>query len=359
MSAQCPLNIKVCISESFFMFPYQYVAPQTDVGGAPVYDLIVYVPTDEDVEYVDKSKLTNFRSVLVYRQETTDRLETRLAKKNPNATIVYWNPIVTINEIGVGETRVFSVLLTNDLFFCSTMIVDHNVPLCPIEFRTKINYKNLTPIEGEVPLYYYNKLIDDNLNDFLICFKRETPTMVKILNVKRILSIFEYRSVPARYTVYLPDTEVDSIFNKLKWERVRRIMKGDMNNKCMSVNRTALQYLKLALDILGIDNSSQAIVKFVRIFQPLILPYQLVPDVIIKLNTLDKQKRVRLYCRNDSFAISSYGSVPNNMPDDNPTAFNYTNINNNKYLYELRQNIVTESKIESITVGAARYNYFF
>ncbi|AGR56846.1 ac109 [Hemileuca sp. nucleopolyhedrovirus] len=355
----CPNNIKVCISTRFFMFPYEYVVAQNDVGGAAVYNLIVYVPTDEDIQYIDKTKFPLFKTVRVLRHENNDRSETRLAKKNASSTIVYWNPIVPIHEIGVGETRVFSILLTNDLFFCKTMVVDQNTPLCPIEFRGKVNYKKSLPIEGEQPLFYLNKLLDDNINDFIICFRLETPTMVKILNIKKILSIFEYRKVTARYSIYLPEQEVDSIFNRLMWERVRRLMKGDTNNKCAYVNRRSLQYLKIAMDMLGIDNNSKVVVNFVLQFQPLILTYQLVPDVIIKLNTLDKQKRVRLYCKNDSLAITSYGPVPINMADDNVQTFDYSDINNSKYLFEIVNTIMKDSNVDNIKVTPARYNYYF
>ncbi|ACO53543.1 ODV-ec43 [Euproctis pseudoconspersa nucleopolyhedrovirus] len=354
----CPNNIKVRVSTRFFMFPYAYVTPQTDVGGAPVANLIIYVPTDEDIQYVDKTKLGTFKSVRVLRHETTET-ETRLVKKNPTATIVYWNPILPIDNVGVGETRVFSVMLTNDLFFCKTMILDHNNAVCPIEFYSRINYKKLMPIEGEQPLFYLNKLLDKKCNNFLICFKLETPTMVKIMNIKKILSIFEYRDEPARYAIYLPDSEIDTIYNKLTWERVRRLIKGDVNVKCSHVNRHSLQYLKLAMDIMGVDNNTKVVSDLVFMFQPLIVTYQLVPDVIVKLNTLEKQKRVRLYCNHDSFAVTTYGMVPVNMPDDNPVAYDYADTLNNKYMYETTARIVKESNINSIKIHAAKYNYFF
>ncbi|AIU41328.1 odv-ec43 [Sucra jujuba nucleopolyhedrovirus] len=377
----CLNNIKVCISTRFFQFPYEYVVAQKDVGNEPLYNLIVYVPTDEDVQYVEKNKLAAFKSVRVLRHENNSQTESRLAKKNATATIVYWNPIVPINEVGVGETRVFSVLLTNDLFTCNTMIIDYNNPLCPIEFRNKINYKKYLPIEGEQPLFQLHKLLDDNVNDFIICFKLETPTMVKILNIKKILCIFEYRNVAARYAIYLPDDEVDSIFNKLMWERVRRLMKGDINNKCGHINRKSLQYLKLAMDMIGIDNNSKVVVNFILQFQPLIMTYHLVPDVIVKLNTLEKPKRVRLYCKNDSFAVTSFGVVPLNMADDNTYKFDYSDINNNAHLFATISRLVESSKqryrktgqtsatgaqstltalnSNDLRVIPSRYNYFF
>ncbi|ACF05371.1 hypothetical protein [Adoxophyes orana nucleopolyhedrovirus] len=356
----CPFDIKVCISEKFFIFPYEYVTPQNDVGGAHVQNLVVYVPTEEDVQYVDKSKFINFKSILVYRHELNDsHTETRLAKKNTNATVVYWNPIIPISEIGVGQTRVFSVLLTNDLFYCRSSIIDYKTPLCPIEFRSKVEYNKLKPIAGEVPLFYLADLLNDSINNFLICFNLETSIMVKILNVKRILAIFGYRKVPARYAINLPENEVDNIYNKLTWERTRRLMKGDYTNKCVHVNRDSLYYIKNAQDMLGMKDYSRSIVDFVRIFQPLIQPYQIVPDIIIKLNSLEKVKHVRLYCRGDSFAITSYGSVPDNMPDDNVLRFDYSHTNSNKNLYEAKSRLFGSNAMNDFTVTAARYNYFF
>nr|WUR10748.1 occlusion-derived virus enveloped-capsid 43 [Calliteara abietis nucleopolyhedrovirus] len=355
----CPKNIKVCISSKFFLFPYEYAIPQNDVGNVPVTDLIVYVPTDEDVQYVNKAKLKAFASVRVLRHENNTFTETRLARKNTAATIIYWNPIVPIDEVGVGETRVFTVFLTNDLFFCKAMVMDPNAPLCPIESRNRMNYKKMIPIEGEQPLFYLNKMLDDTVNDFIICFKLETPMMVKILNIKKILSIFEYRKVAAHYAIYLPDQEVDGIFLKLNWERVRRLMKGDTHKQCSHVDRGGLQYLKLATNMLGIGINSKVLVHLVNHFQPLIKHYQLVPDVIIKLNTLDKHKRVRLYCKHDTCAITSYGLVPLNMPDDNPYAFDYSDINNNQHLYKIIAAASKSSNVNSLKIVPANYNYFF
>jgi hypothetical protein len=358
---ECPFNIKVVISEQFFTFPYEYVVAQTDIGRELVKNLIVYVPTEEDKEYVDVSKLKSFNSVLVVRHENDESVESRAPKKNGTVTVVYWNPILPITEIGAGETRVFSVLLTNDLFYCNTMILDHKSPICPIEFNSKIEYKNLKPIAGETPLYHLKELLDENVNNFLICFNRETSTIIKILNIKRILSIFEFRKRnPARYLIYLPDAEVDSIYNKLMWERTRRLMKGDIPSSCVYVNKQNLHYIKLSQEMLGIKQHSQSVVDFVELFQSLILPYRIVPDAIIKLNSLVQRPKqhVRVYCKNDSVAITSYGSVPNNLQDDNPVSFDYTDINNNKHLYRIRSQLMSVSDIDNLTVTAARYNYF-
>lgn len=340
------------------MFPYDYVLPQNDVGGQPNLNLVVYVPTEYDVQYVNKNKFTNFTSVSVYRHEYDPKIESRAPKKNNYATVVYWNPIMPVTEVGLGETRVFSVLLTNDLFYCNTMIVDHNTPVCPVEMHTGIEYKSMIAIDGETPLFHAQTLLNSEKNNFLICFNRETSTILKILNLKRIFCIFEYRDSPARYAINLPDNEVDSLYNKLTWERARRLMKGDIPNKCVHVNRKSLQYLKTAQDMLGIKDYQQSVVTFVRTFQPLILTHQIVPDIIIGLNTLHKQKRVRLYCKNDSYAITSYGVVPNNMPDDNVIPFDYSDVNNNKNLYTIKTKFFNDSNVEHVTITAARYNYY-
>lgn len=359
----CPFNIKVCISERFFAFPYEYCIPQTDLGDAPVRQLVVYVPTDDDIQYVDKTQLqAQFDSILVYRHEPSDKIESRAPRKNATATIVYWNPIVPITEVGVGETRVFSVLLTNSLFYCNTMILDGQAPMCPIEFRRDVKYDKLIPIAANTPLFHARELLDDNINDFLICFNLETSTMVKILNVKRVLSMMGFRNVPARYTINLPDNEVDTIYNKLTWERTRRLMKGDVSSAgggCLYVNRNALSFIRQAQELLGLKDYSQSIVDFVVKFQSLIIPYMIVPDILIKLNTLERFKHVRLYCQNDSYAITSFGPVPNNLPEDNSVAFDYSDINNSKHLFEVHQKISSDSNIDGLRVSAMRYNYFF
>jgi Autographa californica nuclear polyhedrosis virus (AcMNPV) protein len=357
----CPFNIKVIISERFFVFPYEYVVAQNDVGNAPVHQLVVYVPTLDDVQYVNKEKLgAQFDSVLVYHHEASERVDSRTPKKNATATVVYWNPVMPITEVGVGETRVFSILLTNSLFYCNTMILDSQTPLCPIEFNREIRYDTFIPIAGEVPLFYSEKLFNDNVNDFLICFNLETSIAVKILNVKRLISMMSFRRVPARYAINLPDAEIDTIYSKLQWERSRRLMKGDNNESgCSHINREALNFMQRAQELLGVKDYSRSVHDMVARFQPIIVPFQVVPDIIVKLNTLEREKHVRLYCKNDSFAITSFGPVPNNMPDDSPHKFDYSNINNNNHLFDVSRRVAQESDIDDLKITAARYNYFF
>lgn len=393
----CPFSLKVYISDKFFAFPYNLVEPQTDVGNKPMENLIVYVPTDDDRLYVDKKMFsTQFKSILVYRHEHDVNLDSRAPRKTASATIVYWNPLVPITEIGAGETRVFSILLTNNLFYCNTMIVHHELPRCPIEFAypsmemdniCKIFYnrrKNqnvggktispspspsfspaaviakLRPIACEVALSHFKELLE--ANDFLLCFNLETSMMVKILSLKRIFCIFQYRKQPARYVINLRPDEIDNLYNKLNWERTRRLMKGDIPSACALINRPSLMYIKRAQQLLGIADYSQTIVDFVRTFQKLIFPYQIVPVVLVKLNNFDKTyKKIRLFCKNDSLAITLNGVAPINMPDTNPVVgtFDHSDFSASPKLNQTIQRFCAESNMSSgVTILPMRYNYF-
>ncbi|AUR45073.1 occlusion derived envelope/capsid protein [Spilosoma obliqua nucleopolyhedrosis virus] len=387
---ECPFQIKVYVNNRFFVFPYNLVEPQSDVGNKLTENLIVYVPTDADVLYVEKRNFPRFRSVLVYKHEQDYNGNSQAPKKTGAATIVYWNPLVPITEIGAGETRVFSVLLTNNLFYCNTLIVHHEEPTCPIEFNypelemqpsckllakskklvdlrahtSPLNYSELRPINCELPLAHFKELMESD--KFLLCFNLETPTMVKILCLKRIFCIFEFRKNPARYVINLPHEEIDSLYNKLNWERTRRLLRGDLPSNCGTVNRASLQYVKDAQTLLHIAKCSQTIVEFVRIFQQLIFPYQIVPVVIVKLNSLNTNGRVanvermRVFCKNDSVAITTKGCVPVNMPDLAPiTTFNNTDFDDITHLKRVANRVAVDGVFSSgVTVHAVKYNYF-
>uniref|UniRef100_A0AAE6H2P0 ODV-EC43 n=1 Tax=Dione juno nucleopolyhedrovirus TaxID=2594175 RepID=A0AAE6H2P0_9ABAC len=388
---ECPFQIKVCVSDRFFAFPYNLVEPQTDVGNRATENLVVYVPTEADVLYVEKRNFPRFRSVLVYKHEHDHNGNSQAPKKTAAATVVYWNPLVPITEIGAGETRVFSVLLTNNLFYCNTLIVHHDNPTCPIEFTypglemqssckllmnpkklvdmrahaLPLNYNELRPINCELPLAHFKELTEGD--KFLLCFNLETPTMVKILCLKRIFCIFQYRKMPARYVINLPHEEIDSLYNKLNWERTRRLLRGDIPSNCATVNRASLQYVKDAQTLLNIAKCSQTIVEFVRIFQRLIFPYQIVPVVIVKLNSLNvapgrvpEAGRVRVFCKNDSVAITTAGSVPVNMPDFAPTnTFDNADFDDLVHLKRITNRVSVDAVFTSgVSVHAAKYNYF-
>ncbi|BBU37526.1 hypothetical protein [Choristoneura diversana nucleopolyhedrovirus] len=388
---ECPFQIKVCVSDRFFTFPYNLVEPQSDVGNRLTENLIVYVPTDADVLYVEKRNFPRFRSVLVYKHEQNYNGNIQAPKKTSAATVVYWNPLVPITEIGAGETRVFSVLLTNNLFYCNTMIVHHENPTCPIEFTypglemqpacklrmnskklvdmrahaPSLNYNELRPINCELPLAHFKELTESD--KFLLCFNLETPTMVKILSLKRVFCIFQYRKLPARYVINLPHEEIDSLYNKLNWERTRRLLRGDIPSNCATVNRASLQYVKDAQTLLHIAKCSQTVVEFVRIFQQLIFPYQLVPIVIVKLNSLNTRtgqtadvNRVRVFCKNDSVAITTAGCVPVNMPDMAPTnTFDNADFDDITHIKRAANRVAVDGVFTSgVTVHAVKYNYF-
>ncbi|AGR56935.1 ODV-EC43 [Choristoneura occidentalis alphabaculovirus] len=388
---ECPFQIKVCVSDRFFAFPYSLVEPQSDVGNRPTENLVVYVPTDADVLYVEKRNFPRFRSVLVYKHEQNYNGNSQAPKKTGAATVVYWNPLVPITEIGAGETRVFSVLLTNNLFYCNTMIVHHENPTCPIEFTypglemqpackllmnpkklvdmrahtLPLNYNELRPINCELPLAHFKELTESD--KFLLCFNLETPTMVKILSLKRVFCIFQYRKLPARYVINLPHEEIDSVYNKLNWERTRRLLRGDIPSNCATVNRASLQYVKDAQTLLHIAKCSQTVVEFVRIFQQLIFPYQLVPIVIVKLNSLNTStgqiadvNRVRVFCKNDSVAITTAGCVPVNMPDVAPVnTFDNADFDDITHIKRAANRVAVDGVFTSgVTVHAVKYNYF-
>nr|AAG31693.1 ORF1086 [Spodoptera litura nucleopolyhedrovirus] len=359
----CPANIKVYVSEQFLLFPANYVKPQADVANMPVRNLIVYVPTDADVQYVSREALLGtFDTVLVYRHESSSTVEARAPRKNPNATIVYWNPVLAITEVGVGDTRVFSVLLTNNLYSCNTMVVDTETPLCPIEYHraATVNANKFTPIAGEDPLYQRTQIMDPNIVDFVICFNRETSEMIKILNTKRILAMLSMRRVRARYWINLPDKVVDSIYSKLNWERVRRLMKGGKwEGQCMLIDRESLRYIRMAQDVLGVRDYARSTLDFVEMFESLIAPYHMVPEIIVKLNSLEGKARVRLYCKNDSYAITNHGIVPNNCPDINPMPFDYSDVNSVGYINSLRKNLFERNNVYDVILYPAYYNYFF
>lgn len=379
---ECSFQIKVFISDQFFMFPYKRVEPQNDIGNKLIENLIVYVPTEEDRLYIDKKQLPQFKSVLIYRHEHDANIDSRSPKKTSNATIVYWNPLLPITEIGAGETKVFSVLLTNNLFYCNTMIIHHENPKCPVEFthidsemqsicgKVSKNFRPLSiknelqPIACEIALSHFKDLIEKN--NFLLCFNLETSMMVKILSLKRIFCIFQYRKQPARYVINLPHAEIDILYNKLNWERTRRLIKGDIPSNCVMINRASLNYIKHAQILLNVPDYSQTVVNFVKNFQSLIFTYQLVPDVLIKLNNLEKKtrtenfKNIRVFCKNDSVAVNNEGLVPINMPNIATGVFDNSDFSNATHIRQITRTVSSNgiNNNSNIIILPVKFNYF-
>jgi hypothetical protein len=331
---------------------------QKDVTGTLGHNLFVFVATEEDVKFVDRTYFIGYTSILIKRHEWRDDMSSRAPKLLNDTTVVYWNPIYPITTVGVGETCIFSVLLTDTLFYCKTMIVDSNTPVCPIQILTK-SLREYIPIAGETPLEMFSVMTDESKNNFLICFMRETPKKVRQLNIKRILTILEYRKTPAQFAFDMSDGEIQDIYVELKNEMVRRLIKGDSSKHCPYLNIHNLQYIKRAQQLLKLPESAQTVLLIVEMFQVLVLPYLIVPDILIKLNSIDRTRKVRLYCKNDSYAITSYGPVPNNMLEDNPVSFDYSDINTPYHLNKIRDKLFDATRIENLIVSAARYNYFF
>ncbi|AUA60321.1 ODV-EC43 [Operophtera brumata nucleopolyhedrovirus] len=351
----CNSNILVRVSEKYVLFPHSEVKAMTDVGGAVNENLIVYVPTNEDIEYVYKSSLTNFRNVLIMKHEL---FNDRQIKKNSAATVVYWNPVLPIREIGLGKTMVFSVLLTNNLFVCETIVIDTSQALCPIEKLNDYRNDKYFPINAASPLYYKQDLLNNDIKKFLICFDIETEDSIKILNVRRILTILQYRDTEATYAINLPNKEVDNIYRKLYWERIRRRIKGGNREKCVLVNRSTLQYIIMAQQLLSIKDSANTTLQFIAMFQDLIPSHHLVPEIIIKMNNIEgrSKRKVRVFCNDDSYSVTTLGLVPNNMPEINTQKFDYAAMNanlNDTYTLLVRHDV------QDPTVKVAHYNYYF
>ncbi|AAR28875.1 ORF111 [Leucania separata nucleopolyhedrovirus] len=362
----CPVNIKVYISEQFVTFPFQFAIPQADVANVPVRNLIVYVPTEEDVQFVEREQLLNtvFDTVLVYRHENVGAIEARAPRKNQNATIVYWNPVMPITEVGVGDTRVFSILLTNNLYSCNTIVLDNDTPLCPIEYHREYHPVDLTnriDLNGNDPLYDRPAIMNPNNVNFIISFDMSTSDMIKILNIKRILTMFSMRKVRARYAINMADAEIDDIYSKLRWERARRLMKGGPTTPkdCVMVDRESLSYINIAKMLLGIPDYARTTLDFVEKFEVLIVPARIIPEVFVKLNSIETKTYMRIYCVNDSYAITEHGLVPNNSANINPIKFDYSDVSNPNYLISLRKNLFERHDIYDIRIRPAYYNYFF
>lgn len=98
----------------------------------------------------------------------------------------------------------------------------------------------------------------------------------------------------------------------------------------------------------------------------------MVPNVIIKLNNFDQimsvapnkedsYKKIRLFCKNDSIAISSNGIVPINMPDFSPpnNAFDYSDYVNRTNINFVTQRVLIDGGFSSgVTVKPVKYNYY-
>nr|AXS01063.1 odv-ec43 [Spodoptera frugiperda granulovirus] len=348
----CPANVRVYISDAYVLFPYQLLTePPRDAGGAGrVTTITVYVPTFEDVAAVNKALVQRlgYTDVIVEKHTAHDKSTTN------DTVVVYWNVISHINRLGYGETRVFSVVLSDNLFTCGNVeIVSAPPASCPMHIE--YNYADGDCVlDGELPADYNIMQSIKKYNSFVIVFNRETPMGIKILNVKRFMILFSMKTEPVKFSIYLPHDEQANIQKELTWENTRRVLRGGADNMCRAYNPSSVKYVLDALEILGIrrDNVS-SVHSLVDIFNPLVLKFRTVPDVFLHINNLThKHKHVRLYCDGDSLAVSPGGVVPINRPTHNPHKFDFDPLRPPPEQFYL------DLGTRDIYVQVPRYNYF-
>jgi Autographa californica nuclear polyhedrosis virus (AcMNPV) protein len=356
----CPSNIKVYISDSYVLFPYTQVTPEVDVGGGAIRHLTVFVPTIEDEYVVNKELLvangfTN--GVLIVKHVPNFQIDEYAAI----GAVVYWNVISATSKLGLGTTKVFNVVLSDNLFYCNNITVD-NTYIANVQCPLQVDYQLHSPTEtrtyiaGELAgdTAEQNKIANESNTNFLICFLKDTPMGIKILNVKRYLVLLSRRRVRAKFSVYLTAEELAVVQKELSWESTRRLLRNGKTFPCSILNRPSYKYVIDALELLGIDNTSIAsLYTLVNTFQPLIARFNLVPDIFIQLNRINKNdKHVRLYCKNMAVAITNAGLVPINLPLKNPNPFTFnTQAPLNSQFYE-------KLGTRDVQVYAPLYNYF-
>ncbi|AAS82690.1 ORF48 [Agrotis segetum granulovirus] len=325
----CSNQIIVYISDLFVDFPYDVIETQRDAGGAVITDLTIFVPTFEDEKVINTEAL-NIRGF------TTVRVLKHVPRFEPDeqeavGVVVYWNAISNITKLGVGKTNVYNVVLSDNLFGCNSITIHNVLPeelRCPLQVGLRYNHSNAhTILVGELAgdSQEMAKARDENLDDFVICFRKETPMGIKILNTKRFLILLSARKTRARFSVYLTNQELATVHKELSWESTRRVLRGGLSSNCTVLNKKSYQYVLDALELLGIDNTDiSSVHKLLDVFNPLILRYKLVPDVFIQLNLIGgKNKHVRLYCKHEGVAITNAGPVPINLPTRNPKPFTH------------------------------------
>lgn len=327
----CSPHLKVYISDLFVEFPYDALTVQRNPAGEVVTDLTIFVPTFEDEKVINKE-------ALVYKGFTNVKVLKHVPRFEPDekqaiGVVVYWNAISSITKLGVGTTNVYNVVLSDNLFTCNSIIIKNviNEELrCPLQ----VGFKNRGALNTK-PTYLIGELAGDSqeilkarnerLNSFVICFQKDTPLGIKILNTKRFLIILSNRINRADFYIAITWEELSSVHKELSWESKRRMLRGGQSSPCTVLNKPSYQYMQDALELLGIDNLDiSSLHMLLDVFNPLILPYKLVPDVFIELNRIDgTNKHVRLYCKYEGLAITNSGMVPINLPTTNPKPFTH------------------------------------
>lgn len=319
----CSDKIRVFINDAFINFPYSLVIKQTDKND----NITIFVPTFQDEKAIDKQKLVQqgFGRVSVVKHVPHFQQD----EENANGTVVYWNAISTITKLGEGDTRVFNVVLSDNLYICADINIEKTMEQIRCPFQVPYQ-KDMVCLSGEYAGDSQEIMTAQNTNitSYFIKFDHETPLGIKILNIKRFLIILSKRRDPVKLCVYLPYDELTSVHKELAWESIRRVLRGGIPSKCTIINQPSYQYVIDSLELLGIANSDiSSIHELQEKFNPLIRQYKLVPDVIVQLNKINgDNKHVRLYCKHEAVAITNAGPVPINLPTINRTPFTYNKL---------------------------------
>lgn len=351
----CNGKLQVYISNAFILFPYEKITPQLDTTSNTLSThLTVFVPTYADEKVVVNRILVAFNTVRVIKYVSTFNEEDEQIK---NGTVVYWNVIVPIRVTGVGVTKVFSVVLSDNLYSCHSIAIDNNQTvnsMCPLQ----VDYeKDMICLKGELAgdIEELNKAYSPTNTSFLLHFDKETPMGIKILNTKRFLiALSLYRKTHAKVCVYLTYEELATVHKELSWESVRRQIRGGSGVSCNVLTPPSYKYVTDALQLLGIGlDKIGAIHTLVDMFTPLILRYKLVPDIFVELNKLNgHEKHVRLYCKYEGVSVTNAGPVPLNLPTTNKLQWTH------RTLIPPSQSFYEEIGNRNVYVYAPVYNYF-
>ncbi|AER41479.1 ODV-EC43 [Epinotia aporema granulovirus] len=319
----CSDKIKVFISDDYIFFPYNLVTKETDKND----NITIFVPTFQDEKVINKKRLTDkgFESVTVVKHVPHFQQD----EENATGTVVYWNAISAITKLGEGVTRVFNVVLSDNLYICAHINIDRKMAETRCPFQVPYQ-KDMVCLSGEFAGDSQEIILaqNPNITSYFIKFSPETPLGIKILNIKRFLIILSTRKELVKLCVYLPYEELTSVHKELAWESIRRVLRGGVPSNCTVINQPSYQYVIDSLELLGIVNSDiSSIHELQEKFNPLILQYKLVPDVIVQLNRINGQnKHVRLYCKHEAVAVTNAGPVPINLPTKNRTPFTYNKL---------------------------------
>ncbi|AKS25386.1 odv-ec43 [Clostera anastomosis granulovirus B] len=351
----CHGKLQVYISNAFILFPYEKVTPEPNSTSKSLSThLTIFVPTYADEKVITKEVFVNFNTVRVVKYVSTFSENDEETK---NGTVVYWNVIVPIRVTGVGVTKVFSVVLSDNLYSCHSILIDNNQTLnnmCPLQ----VDYeKNMVCLKGELAGDFeeLNKAFTPAYTSYLLHFDKETPMGIKILNTKRFLIALSFnRKTHVKVCVYLTYEELTIVHKELSWESVRRQIRGGSGNSCTVLTQPSYKYVIDALQLLGVGlDKIGAIHTLVDTFTPLILHFKLVPDIFVELNKLNgHEKHVRLYCKYEGVSVTNAGPVPLNLPTKNKLQWTH------KPLVPPLPSFYQEIGNRNVYVYTPVYNYF-